>query len=86
MRILVACEFSGTVRRAFAALGHDAWSVDLLPSEDRSNKHIIAAILSAIMGVWVGVAVASALPPRSFVNTFGPLIVVLIVAAILGGA
>lgn len=32
MRVLVACEFSGTVRDAFAALGHDAWSCDLLPS------------------------------------------------------
>lgn len=41
MRVLVACEFSGTVRRAFAARGHDAWSVDLLPAEDRSNKHIV---------------------------------------------
>jgi len=41
LRILVACEFSGTVRRAFAARGHDAWSCDLLPAEDRSNKHII---------------------------------------------
>lgn len=41
MRVLVACEFSGTVRRAFARRGHDAWSCDLLPSEDRSNKHIV---------------------------------------------
>lgn len=32
-RILVACEFSGTVRDAFAAKGWDAWSCDLLPSE-----------------------------------------------------
>ncbi len=40
LRVLVACEFSGVVRRAFAALGHDAWSCDLLPAEDRSNKHI----------------------------------------------
>jgi hypothetical protein len=39
--VLVACEFSGTVRRAFAALGHDAWSCDLLPAEDRSNHHIV---------------------------------------------
>lgn len=29
LRVLVACEFSGTVRRAFAAKGHDAWSCDL---------------------------------------------------------
>lgn len=41
LRVLVACEYSGTVRRAFADRGHDAWSCDLLPSEDRSNKHII---------------------------------------------
>jgi len=41
VRVLVACEFSGTVRRAFAARGHDAWSCDLLPAEDRSNRHII---------------------------------------------
>jgi len=33
MRVLVACEFSGIVREAFAARGHDAWSCDLLPSE-----------------------------------------------------
>ena len=40
MKVLVACEFSGTVRRAFVALGHDAWSCDLLPAEDGSNRHI----------------------------------------------
>src|ERR1044071_3655408 len=32
MKVLIACEFSGTVREAFAALGHDAWSCDLLPT------------------------------------------------------
>jgi hypothetical protein len=40
-RVLVACEFSGTVRRAFVARGHDAWSCDLLPAEDGSNRHIV---------------------------------------------
>lgn len=40
MRILVACEFSGTVRRAFRARGHDAWSCDLLPAEDGSEFHL----------------------------------------------
>lgn len=39
MRVLIACEYSGTVRRAFAALGHDAWSADLLPAADGSNRH-----------------------------------------------
>jgi site-specific DNA-cytosine methylase len=39
MRILIACEFSGVVRRAFRARGHDAWSCDLLPAED-GGEHI----------------------------------------------
>lgn len=39
MRVLVACEFSGVVRSAFRARGHDAWSVDLLPAEDGSKYH-----------------------------------------------
>ena len=49
LRILVACEFSGTVRRAFATLGHDAWSCDLLPAEDRSNKHIVGDVREVIV-------------------------------------
>jgi site-specific DNA-cytosine methylase len=40
MRVLVACEFSGVVREAFRARGHDAWSCDLLPAEDGSKWHI----------------------------------------------
>ncbi len=39
MRVLVACEYSGRVREAFRAKGHDAWSCDLLPSEDASPHH-----------------------------------------------
>lgn len=39
MRVLVACEFSGTVRDAFIARGHDAWSCDLLPSEAPGNHY-----------------------------------------------
>jgi hypothetical protein len=39
MRVLVACESSGTVREAFRKLGHDAWSCDLLPADDRSAYH-----------------------------------------------
>ena len=40
MRVLVACEFSGVVRRAFRDRGHDAWSCDLLPPEDNSPFHL----------------------------------------------
>ena len=39
MRILVACEFSGTVRDAFASRGHDAWSCDYRPSETYGNHY-----------------------------------------------
>lgn len=40
MRVLIACEFSGIVREAFSARGHDAWSCDLLPSEI-PGRHLI---------------------------------------------
>jgi hypothetical protein len=52
VRVLVACEFSGVVRRAFAALGHDAWSCDLLPSEDRSNRHIVGDARALLDDEW----------------------------------
>lgn len=39
MRVLVACEFSGTVREAFRAMGHTAHSCDILPAEDGSRWH-----------------------------------------------
>lgn len=44
MRVLVGCETSGVVRRAFAARGHDAWSCDLLPAEDGSNRHFVGDV------------------------------------------
>jgi hypothetical protein len=44
MRVLVACEFSGIVREAFAKRGHDAWSCDLLPTEIPGN-HLQGDIL-----------------------------------------
>lgn len=45
MRVLVACEFSGVVRRAFREKGHEAYSCDLLPAEDGHWDHIQADIL-----------------------------------------
>lgn len=52
MRVLVGCEFSGVVRRAFRELGHDAWSCDLLPSEDDSQYHIQGNLLDYLDDVW----------------------------------
>ncbi len=52
VRVLVACEFSGVVRRAFAARGLDAWSCDLLPAEDGSNRHIIGDARDILHDGW----------------------------------
>lgn len=45
MRVLVACEFSATVRDAFRARGFDAWSCDLLPCEGDPRWHILGNAL-----------------------------------------
>jgi hypothetical protein len=52
MRVLIACEFSGTVRRAFTARGCDAWSCDLLPAEDGSNRHIVGDARDLLNDGW----------------------------------
>ena len=52
MRVLIACEYSGAVRRAFRALGHYAYSCDLLPSEDDSPFHIQGDALEAAYGTF----------------------------------
>ena len=51
MRVLVACEYSGTVRDAFAARGHDAWSCDLLPTE-RPGNHYQGDVFDIIDNSW----------------------------------
>jgi hypothetical protein len=51
VRVLVACEFSGIVRDAFTAKGHDAVSVDLLPSE-RPGPHWQGSVFEVIMAGW----------------------------------
>ena len=51
-RILIACEFSGTVRRAFTDRGYDAWSCDLRPAEDRSNRHYTGDVRDILADGW----------------------------------
>lgn len=51
LRVLVACEFSGIVREAFARLGHDAWSCDILPTE-QPGQHIQGDVLSVLDDGW----------------------------------
>lgn len=49
MRVLIACETSGIARSAFAARGFDAWSCDLDPAEDGSNRHITCDVRDGIL-------------------------------------
>jgi hypothetical protein len=51
-RVLVACEYSGRVRQAFRDRGFDAWSCDLLSSEDGSPYHIVGDVLSLLDQEW----------------------------------
>lgn len=51
MKVLIACEFSGVVRDAFAALGHDAMSCDLLPTES-PGKHYQGDIRDILDAGW----------------------------------
>ena len=48
MKVLVACEFSGLVRDAFIARGHDAWSCDLLPCESDSAYHYLCDLFEVV--------------------------------------
>lgn len=50
MRVLVACEYSGRVRDAFRALGHDAWSCDLLPCDADPRWHLQRDALEVAYG------------------------------------
>lgn len=51
MKILIACEFSGIVREAFRARGHDAWSCDLLESE-QPGQHIVGDVRDLLTAGW----------------------------------
>ena len=51
MKVLVACEYSGIVRNAFAAKGHDAWSCDILPTESPGN-HFEGDVLQYLDKGW----------------------------------
>ena len=52
MKVLVACEYSGTVRDAFRARGHDAWSCDLLPCDADPAWHYQGDVFDIIGDGW----------------------------------
>jgi len=67
MRVLIACEFSGTVREAFAAKGHDAWSCDLEPTDIPGN-HYQGDVLEFINDGW---DMMIAHPPCTYLTVTG---------------
>lgn len=67
MRVLIACEFSGIVRDAFRALGHDAWSCDLLPTE-RPGPHVEGDVLDILGAGW---ALMICHPPCTYLASSG---------------
>ena len=68
MRVLIGCEFSGVVREAFRALGHDAWSCDLLPADDKSLHHYDRDVFGVIGYGW---DLAIFHPPCTYLCTSG---------------
>ena len=70
MSVLIACEYSGRVREAFRALGHDAWSCDLLPADDDSPYHIQGDVKDVLrhVGDW---DLMIAFPPCTYLCSSG---------------
>ena len=67
MKVLIACEYSGTVRDAFIAKGHDAMSCDLLPT-DKPGPHYQGDIWDVINDGW---DMMIAHPPCTFLSNSG---------------
>lgn len=67
MRVLVACEYSGTVREAFRKRGHDAWSCDLLDT-DIEGQHMIGDVMGVLGEKW---DLMIAHPPCTYLTNAG---------------
>jgi hypothetical protein len=68
MKIIIACEFSGAVRESFRKLGHDAWSCDIIPSDDNSPHHYQCDIFEVINQGW---DMMIAHPPCTYLSNAG---------------
>lgn len=67
MKVLIACEYSGRVRDAFAAMGHDAMSCDLLPTE-APGKHYQGDVRDVLCEDW---DLIIAHPPCTYLSIAG---------------
>lgn len=70
MKILVACEFTGTVREALRARGHDAWSCDLENSE-RGGLHHYRGDIRRVLEITSGWDLMIAFPPCTYLASSG---------------
>ena len=52
MKVLVACEYSGIVRDAFTIKGHDAWSCDILPTDNPNGNHYEGDVKDILYNDW----------------------------------
>lgn len=68
MRVLIGCEFSGVLRSAFRAKGHDAWSCDLLLAEDASQWHLQKDVREILNAGW---DLMVAFPPCTYLASSG---------------
>jgi len=67
-RVLVACEYSGRVREALRKKGVDAWSCDILPSNDNSDHHIQKDLKEVLKDEWFAII---AFPPCTHLAVSG---------------
>lgn len=67
MKVLVACEYSGVVRDAFIAQGHDAWSCDILPT-DSPGPHYKGDVRDLLYNNW---DLMIAHPPCTYLSNAG---------------
>ena len=70
MKVLVGCEFSGTVRDCFIAMGHDAISCDLLETEAR-GPHIVGDVLDVLYNPVHAWDMAICHPPCTYLASSG---------------
>ena len=69
MKVLIGCEYSGRVRESFRLRGHDAWSCDLIESDDNSPYHLVENVLNVID--WNNWDLAIFFPPCTHLATSG---------------
>ena len=70
MQVLVACETSGVVRDAFRRRGVNAWSCDLLPSDDNSPYHVQGDMFDVLVANQTTIKLLIAHPPCAFVYIY----------------